>query len=224
MILRRLFFIIFVAVSMVADAVARDIRDVWKTVPDSLVKAVDRVRLLEMLDLVNYNVKAEVNNRLGSTSVMDTITSDYLHITVSKSSEQAIRLLPTAEGDTVVCMLATFKAPMAETAISFYSLDWKRLDNSCYLPFGSLCDVADSLICRPDTMSAELYSQLCSQIIFPLVSASSSVESSDMELTLSLPMLPVEERSKIEALLVGRKLVWNGRQYEWNKKLNYLNL
>ena len=69
---------------------AYGIRDVWQTVPDSIVPAIDRVRRLEMLDLVDYKVKAEVKNMLGSNSVMDTLTADYLHITISASSEMAI--------------------------------------------------------------------------------------------------------------------------------------
>lgn len=204
------------AVSVMPVA-ARDIKSIWKTVPDSVVLAVDKVRRLEMLDLVDYNVKAEVNNRFGSTSVMDTITSSYLHVTMGKSSGLSMRLLPTAEGDTLVCLLTTFKAPEAESTINFYTPEWQCLEASRYLPFVKLSDVADSLICRPDTMSAELYSQLCSQIVVPLVSASSSVTSSDLELALSLPMLPVDERGKVEALLVRRKLVWTGRQYDWQK-------
>ncbi len=202
---------------LVMPVAAHDIKSIWKTVPDSVVLALDKVRRLEMLDLVDYNVKAEVNNRFGSTSVMDTITSSYLHITMGKSSELSVRLLPTADGDTLICLLATFKAPEAESTINFYTPEWQCLEASLYLPFAKLSDVADSLICRPDTMSAELYSQLCSQIVVPLVSASSSVESPDLELVLSLPMLPVDERGKVEALLVRRKLVWTGRQYDWQK-------
>ena len=46
---------------------ADGIRDVWQTVPDSIVPAIDKVRRLEMLDLVDYNVRAEVRNRLGGS-------------------------------------------------------------------------------------------------------------------------------------------------------------
>ena len=55
------------------ESAARDMRSVWKSVPDTVVPGIDRVRRLEMLDLVDYRVKAEVNNRLGTTSVMDTV-------------------------------------------------------------------------------------------------------------------------------------------------------
>lgn len=203
--------------AVVLPVAARDMRNIWKTVPDSVVLSIDKVRRLEMLDLVDYNVKAEVNNQLGSTSVMDTITSDYLHITIGKSSELSMRLLPTAEGDTVICMVTTFKAPEAESSLCFYSLDWQPHEASRYLPFAKLSDVADSLIMCPDTMSADSFANLCSQVVVPLVSVSSSVSSSDLELSLSLPMLPVDERGKIDALLVRRKLAWTGSKYEWQK-------
>lgn len=57
-------------IALSATAQAREIRSVWKSMPDSEVVAIDKVRRLEMLDLVDYKVKAEVNNRLDRKSVV----------------------------------------------------------------------------------------------------------------------------------------------------------
>lgn len=203
-------------IALSATAQAREIRSVWKSMPDSVVVAIDKVRRLEMLDLVDYKVKAEVNNRLGSHSVMDTITSNYLHIMVSKASELSMRLLPTADGDTLVCMVYTYKAPKPESKISFYSLDWQQLDASKYLPFASIADVADSLYIKPDSISQERYAELRDNVVVALVSAQQSIENDDICLSLSLPMAAKDNKASMTAIADKRKLVWTGKKYVYS--------
>lgn len=210
---RNILALILVALSITTQA--REIRSVWKSMPDSLVLAIDKVRRLEMLDLVDYKVKAEVDNRLGSHSVMDTITSNYLHIMVSKASELSMRLLPTAEGDTLVCMVYTYKAPKPESKISFYSLDW-QLDASKYLPFASIADVADSLYIKPDSISQERYAELRNDVLVALVSAQQSIENDDICLSLSLPMAAKDNKASMTAIADKRKLVWTGKKYVYS--------
>lgn len=203
-------------IALSATAQAREIRSVWKSMPDSVVVAIDKVRRLEMLDLVDYKVKAEVSNRLGSHSVMDTITSNYLHIMVSKASELSMRLLPTADGDTLVCMVYTYKAPKPESKISFYSLDWQQLDASKYLPFASIADAADSLYTKPDSISQERYAELRDNVVVALVSAQQSIENDDICLSLSLPMAAKDNKASMTAIADKRKLVWTGKKYVYS--------
>ena len=211
---RNILALILVALPITTQA--REIRSVWKSMPDSLVFAIDKVRRLEMLDLVDYKVKAEVDNRLGSHSVMDTITSNYLHIMVSKASELSMRLLPTAEGDTLVCMVYTYKAPKPESKISFYSLDWQQLDASKYLPFASIADVADSLYIKPDSISQERYAELRNDVVVALVSVQQSIENDDIYLSLSLPMAAKDNKASMTAIADKRKLVWTGKKYVYS--------
>lgn len=211
---RNILALILVALSITTQA--REIRSVWKSMPDSLVLAIDKVRRLEMLDLVDYKVKAEVDNRLGSHSVMDTITSNYLHIMVSKACELSMRLLPTADGDTLVCMVYTYKAPKPESKLSFYSLDWQQLDASKYLPFASIADVADSLYIKPDSISQERYAELRNDVVVALVSAQQSIENDDIYLSLSLPMAAKDNKASMTAIADKRKLVWTGKKYVYS--------
>lgn len=203
-------------IALSATAQAQEIRSVWKSMPDSVVLAIDKVRRLEMLDLVDYKVKAEVNNRLGSHSVMDTITSNYLHIMVSKASELSMRLLPTTDGDTLVCMVYTYKSPKPESKISFYSLDWQQLDASKYLPFASIADAADSLYTKPDSISQERYAELRNDVVVALVSAQQSIENDDICLSLSLPMAAKDNKASMTAIADKRKLVWTGKKYVYS--------
>lgn len=196
-----------------ADVDAKDARNLWKTIPDSLVQSIDKVRRLEMLDLIDYKVKAEVDNRLGSQSVMDTLTADFLHVSISKSSSLSMRLLPTQKGDTIMCMVKTYNAPMAESQINFYDLSWHQLDASKYLPFSSLSESIDSLIEKPDTMSGEKFDQLTQNIIAILVSAETTVADSKIELVPSLPMISKDYKDAMTSIIRKCQLIWNGEKY-----------
>lgn len=202
------------SVVVVLPSYGRDIRNIWAVMPDTIVKSVDKVRRLEMLDLIDYKVKAEVSNRLSSESVMDTLTADYLHVSVSKSSSLSMRMLPTADGDTLLCVIYSYHAPETESVVSFYSLDWQPLEIKRYLPFSSIAQAADSLYTCPDSISADRYEELRNNTMVELVSADMAVGSSDIVLSLTLPMSPVADEESLKAITVKRKLVWTGGRYE----------
>ncbi len=208
-------FILLMACTAVLPSGADGIRDVWKTVPDSVVPAIDRVRRLEMLDLVDYKVKAEVKNRLGSNSVMDTLTASYLHVAISASSEMAMTLLTCESGDTVVCVVRTYRGPEPDSEIAFYSSRWKQLDASSFLPFRSLSESWQQLTARPDTISPERYGELMSLVRVPLVGAVLSADGKHVDLSLSVPMLGVDDRPAVASIAVSRRLTWNGQRFVW---------
>lgn len=194
---------------------ADGIRDVWQTVPDSIVPAIDRVRRLEMLDLVDYKVRAEVRNRLGSNSVMDTLTANYLHVTISESSEMAMALLPCESGDTVLCVVSTYRGPEPDSKIAFYTPCWKSLDAAGHLPFHSLPESWQQLTARPDTISQERYDELMSLVRVPLVGAVLSPDGLHVDLSLSVPMLGVDDRQAMAAITVSRRMTWDGQRFVW---------
>ena len=194
---------------------ADGICDVWQPVPDSIVPAIDRVRRLEMLDLVDYKVKAEVKNRLGSNSVMDTLTASYLHVTISASSEMAMTLLSCESGDTVVCVVRTYKGPEPDSEIAFYTSQWKPLAPACYMPFRSLSESWQQLTARPDTISPERYGELMSLVPVPLVGAVLAADGQHVDLSLSVPMLGIDDRPAVAAIAVTRRMTWNGQRFVW---------
>ena len=208
-------FLLLMSCTAVLPTWADGICDVWQTVPDSIVPAIDRVRRLEMLDLVDYKVKAEVKNRLGSNSVIDTLTASYLHVTISASSEMAMTLLSCESGDTVVCVVRTYKGPEPDSAIAFYTSQWKPLAPACYMPFRSLSESWQQLTARPDTISPERYGELMSLVRVPLVGAVLAADGQHVDLSLSVPMLGIDDRPAVAAIAVTRRMTWNGQRFVW---------
>lgn len=214
--LLKVSMIVAAFVMIALSSSAKTMRQVWKTMPDSLVPTIDHVRRVEMLDLIDYRVRAEVDNRYGSHSIMDTLTASYLHCQVSKQSDLAMRLLPTTDGDTIVCMVNTYRAPVAESTIRFYDLGWHQLSASQFLPFDQPSDIADSLCFKPDTMPQQRFDELCHSIVAILVSATTSPSNSDIVLSAAVPLTSADNKDAMASLFRSRQLRWNGTRYVYH--------
>ena len=68
-----------------------------------------------------------MKNRFGNTSEMLKLTDDYLFVRLTSASTLEMKLLPVNDSTKVVCVVHTYSAPVADSSISFYTTDWKRL-------------------------------------------------------------------------------------------------
>ena len=133
---------------------AKSLNELWVSMPDSLMPMVNKSQRIEFLDLKNLGVKAEVDNLLGESCQLDSVTSDYLKLTTSPSSLYEMRLLPQTSGDSLLCIVRTFSAPEKESELKFYDQEWKELEGTSLLP-SNLSDVSLYMQAKPDTMSRE---------------------------------------------------------------------
>ena len=131
---------------------AKSLNELWVSMPDSLMPMVNKSQRIEFLDLKNLGVKAEVDNLLGESCQLDSVTSDYLKLTTSPSSLYEMRLLPQTSGDSLLCIVRTFSAPEKESELKFYDQEWKELEGTSLLP-SNLSDVSLYMQAKPDTMS-----------------------------------------------------------------------
>ena len=72
---------------------------------------------LEFAELQEMGVKAEVKNLLGETSVMDTLTADFAQLRTSKSATLQMKKLPSANGDSLLCVVKTFAGVEKESEL-----------------------------------------------------------------------------------------------------------
>lgn len=130
----------------------------------------------------------------------DRETSEYLHVALSEVSELEMRMLPSVDGDTLVCVVQTFKAPLAESDVRVYDLEWKECKR---LAFG----LADILGEEPSSSLRSLFDPL-------LISAHLDAESENITLILSYSNLSDEEKKEIEGLKLQTTLKWNGETFK----------
>ena len=206
--MRRFFTaVLMVAVGITASA-QRKMADFIVAMPDSVVPYLNKVKRTEMVDFYGMGVKAETFNLLSEGTVLDSLTASYAHIALSESSRMQLALL-TAEKDTVLCMVRTLLGEAPESVVSFYDAGWRKLDSNRFL------DAIDpsSLVARPDTMDVERYETLIRWIDPMMVQAVISPDDNSLCFSLSTPMVSKKEREELKAILLQRKVKWNGLRF-----------
>ena len=194
------------ALLVVATSQAKDIREIWLSMPDSLILYLDKNKRIEMVDYVDMQVRADVKNAFQGTSVMDTLTHDFLQVTLNDACTLQMRTLPTEDGDTVFCLVKTFRGPQAESEVCIYRQDWQKTRQLTFPP--------ESFVVKPDTMSTATFDDLKRMIDVLIVSASLSVDAPTLTLSASAVNLTKGEADKIRPILPSRILLWNGKDFQ----------
>lgn len=171
------------------------------TMPDDVIPLLSTVNRADFIDFWASHMKAEVTNKLQGTSEMDMLSSDYLHIKIGNSSEVAIKLVPIKK-DTVICMSYTVHAPLADSHIELYNLQWERLLTRQFIEEPKLTDF---FIQPNDTVSAtekQKFRMAISPLIVYLRSIILSPNNSNLNYVLtSVKGLPKEEQKTMKPYL-----------------------
>lgn len=199
-------FMCTIALAMCAHG--KSLRTLWVSMPDSLAPSLDKNLRTELVELQEMGIKPEVNNLLGSTSVMDTITHDFLQVKLSALASLQMKLLPLSDGDSVLCVVNTVAAPEKESEVFFYDQQWNMLDVKRFFGGKSLSEIRESLIQRPDTMSEAKFSELKSMIEPRMLSATLFEQEKSIVFHLSLPLLSEKDKKLVSVIRVQRKFNW----------------
>ena len=191
-------------------AQGQSVREHFLAVPDTLLPYLDKGKLVEMIDL--YDIKrnavndslmdASVNNRLGGTSVIDTLTADYLRLRLNSHATWEMKLLPSGEpadsASQIIATSLTVKGDKPESKVSLYTTDWKLLSDTIF--------TSKSLLEKPEMMSDEEFQAKLEQISLVLWSANFSPDDNDLMLTPSLLFVPYDKKEEFLPLKMQRKL------------------
>ncbi len=192
---------------------AKSVRDAWLSMPSSVVPYLNANMRLECVELKDMELDAEVKNLLGGITVLDTLTNNYLHVTLSEVATLEIKSLPMDGGDSILCVIKTVGAPEKDSKIWLYDADWQPLREQQEQLDELLKNLPGSLTHRPDTMEQAKYDELVEMIDPVMVEACLSPEEDVLSFSLSLPLLNKEERSQLTPLLSQRKFKWNGHSF-----------
>lgn len=120
--------------AQVTETAGVELKQLFTAMPDSLCPLLTQVNRADFIDFIESKMKAEVSNRLGGKSQMTELAPTYLRIRLTESTDWQMKLLPTAQGDTLICVVTTVELPTADSHIEFYTTSWRPLSASVYLP------------------------------------------------------------------------------------------
>ncbi|MGM9733588.1 MAG: DUF3256 family protein [Prevotella sp.] len=129
--MNRLFALV-ISASCALGAAAVEIKDVFSAMPDSVLPTLTRNNRLDMVDFIASGMKAEVNDVFDGKVTLDTLTADYLHLTLSEAVKVEMKLLPSSESladtsDCVVCVVMTYGVKPKESSVRMFTSKWSPL-------------------------------------------------------------------------------------------------
>ena len=200
--------IVCLCLTALFSASAKDMRELWLSMPDSLIGYMDKSKRLALLDHVDMNTTAELTNKLEGKTSLDTLTSNFMQVTLNNVVDLRMTLLPsTGEGatDSILCVVRTYRNAEPESIVELYDQSWKRLRK---IDFD-----AEMFFNRPDTISQERYEQIRSLVSVLFVKAELREGSDVLVLTPSLPFNTREEKEKIKSIILQTNAKWNGKTF-----------
>lgn len=118
---------------LVQAAEARKMRDVFASMPDSVLGLMTKNNRLDCIDFIENGMEAKVRNRLDGYTVLKAMTGDYLDLQLTASCRVEMKLLPVADTLSYICMVRTYASPVQESVVTLYAPDWKPLPVDKYL-------------------------------------------------------------------------------------------
>lgn len=208
--------VLLVAFLLSMSVSAKSLRDLWLSMPDSLLPTFNKNLRLEFVELKDLGVKPEVKNLLGDNCLIDTLSNDYLQMATSQQAVLQMKMLPMEVGDSILCVVKTFSAPEKESDVRFYDQSWHEITRKNFVSDDAWEGLTRYFKSKPDTMSNERYEEMFRMVEPVMVSANLSPDDETLTFSLSLPLVSKEEKEALNALIVQRKFKWDRERFNEN--------
>ena len=143
--------------------VAQDIQSLFLAMPDSITPLLTDVNKADFIDFKESKMEAKVQNRFFKSSIMKSLSKDYICIEMSENSMWEMKLLPYKDSF-VIGVLETVRLPMKDSKLTLYDIDWNQLPTVQFHPsfhLASFTDakvLADNKITNSELTAIELHS------------------------------------------------------------------
>lgn len=192
---------------------AKSMVELWNAMPDSVIPYIDRNHRLEMTEFIGMGLSGDVDNGLQGKSKMDTITADYIRLTLNESMVMQLKRLPSVTGDSLLCVVKTWLAPEPESELTLYTQDWQPLEQSQLVGDRPWADWRTALWTRPDTMAVADFDALRTATDLVLVAATLAPQTATITLQGTAPVALAADKPRLKAALPPRTFTWDGRAF-----------
>lgn len=200
----------FIAIS----ASAYSITDAWISMPDSFVPSLSATFRRELVDLKQQGRRPEVANLLQGETTLDTLTADYMRVSLSPAAIFEMCRLPMQNGDTIVCVVKTYSAPAKESEVAFYNRQWLKIELKHAFAGKCFDGMVKSLVAKPDTMAQSRFEDLSAMLEPVMGWAELSANGPSIVFHRSAPLVESADKKLLEAILLQRRLKWNGETFK----------
>lgn len=127
--MRKLIFSLFIAVTL-SVVNAQDVASFFISMPDGNIPQLEEAWRKDLVDLFRSGKTATLDNTMGGKSTLEKMTADYLLLQSTERSTLEIKLLPLINDTYLACVITTVNAPVADSRVDFFTLEWKPVPAS----------------------------------------------------------------------------------------------
>lgn len=205
--IKKLFATCCFAFCLIAQIFASPMDSVFVHVSSGILSVLDMDARLDMIDLYNYNMKAEAYNIYGGKSVMTQKTDSMFSISLTESSRWDLALLPQS-ADTIFAVIYTILSPAESSRIVLYDVDWQPLAYQFQLP------EIEKFFREPYPFSLERMEILKQDLKMCSVSLSFSPRTRALIAKVSTTNAPEDDLADLEHLLFPLRYAWTGDAFQ----------
>ena len=204
--MKRFFSIIALATITMASQ-AQGLQKFFIDTPDSIqpyMKKLDREALVMSAD-PSKDTCSYMNIVYGGTVSITHLTPELIVFNPSKTLTQEYAILPS-EGDSVFCVISTYKAPEGESSVKIYDKNWTWL---------STLDLTDKAkLARPDSIPEARFEEIIkTQEIKMTLASIDKKDSKQLNLEFSMPLMSSDEKKAFLPIVLQTNLKWNGKTF-----------
>ncbi|PTL25053.1 hypothetical protein C3V39_10030 [Prevotella sp. oral taxon 820] len=202
--IKQLFIFILLFIAINNTLYAKSMKDLWLTMPDSIIPYLNANDRLQFIDYNDLHVQATVTNKLQGECKMDTLTSNYVHVSLTPCSSIEMRLLPYANNDSILCVVKTYGDENKESQIYFYDQNW------------TLLPINVAQISSPSVTESKLtsFTNDSTYISDPvMIWMSLDINDDILVIHRSVTMVTNTEKKDINTNLLQTTIKWNGKTF-----------
>lgn len=201
-------FLSIISISVIAIAAqAQGLQKFFIDTPDSIqpyMKKLDREALVMSAD-PSKDTCSYMNIVYGGIVSITHLTPELIVFNPSKTLTQEYAILPS-EGDSVFCVISTYKAPEGESSVKIYDKNWTWL---------STLDLTDKAkLARPDSISEARFEEIIkTQEIKMTLASIDKKDSKQLNLEFSMPLMSSDEKKAFLPAILQTNLKWDGKTF-----------
>ena len=200
----------FILACLLVTAKAQKMEDIFVQIPNEYIVQLEEAWRKDLVDLYKSGKPAVLDNTMQGKSTLYLLTDHYLKLQSTEHSVVELRLLPLVNNTYIICMIQTVYGPVADSRVSFYTTEWKRLSaDDIFLP------VTEDWFWKADTdQTSKAY---LSRLDMFLVKYSLSEDNTTLTAEYMTPLyLDDDNQQLVKPLLKNepKTYIWKSGRYE----------
>ena len=131
--MRNRYFVILLLLLITIQVEAREMSDVLKDIPQTIMPTINRNSRLDMIDLYQAGMHATSPTLLGDTAQILVMGDTYIKLRTSRASTMQIKQLGKPKKP-MYAIVTTVEAPVAHSHIELYNYKWEVIATTKQLP------------------------------------------------------------------------------------------